>query len=310
MKKKIVFMGTPIFATAVLNALLDMDVEVLAVVTQPDKKVGRKQVLSAPPVKLLALEHQLPVLQPNRVIECLNTLKDYKPDAIVTCAYGMFLPQEILDVPLIECINVHASLLPKYRGGAPIHRAVMAGEQETGISLMRMIKKMDAGEVFVKESITIGSNETTSDVHDRLMALANRMVKEHLLDILNLNVAPTVQEEALVTFAPIITAEDEHINLEKDGETIYNQIRGLIKFPYGYVIINDLKVKIIEAEFIKKTHNNDVNTIVGFNDDGMIIAINDGLLIIKKLQVQGKRIMDASQVKHGLGKKWIGLEVK
>jgi methionyl-tRNA formyltransferase len=310
MKKKIVFMGTPIFATAVLSALLDIDVEVVAVVTQPDKKVGRKQVLSAPPIKLLALEHHIPILQPNRVIDCLNTLKNYKPDAIITCAYGMFLPQEILDVPLIECINVHASLLPKYRGGAPIHRAVMAGEQETGISLMRMIKKMDAGEVFVKESILIGPDETTSGIHDRLMVLANRMIKEHLLDILNLRVAPTVQDEALVTFAPIITAEDEHINLAKDGETIYNQIRGLIKFPYGYVIINDLKVKIIEAEFAKKAHNNEVNTVVGFDDDAMIIAINDGLLIIKKLQVQGKTIMDASQIKHGLGKKWIGLEVK
>ena len=310
MKKKIVFMGTPIFATAVLNALLDIDVEVVAVVTQPDKKVGRKQVLTAPPVKLLALEHQIPVLQPRRVIDCLDALKEYKPDALVTCAYGMFLPQEILDVPFIECINVHASLLPKYRGGAPIHRAVMAGEQETGISLMRMIKKMDAGEVFVKESIKIGSLETTSDVHDRLMLLANRMIKEHLLDILNLRVAPTAQNEACVTFAPIITAEDEHINLEKNGETIYNQIRGLIKFPYGYVIINDLKVKIIEAAFIKKAHNYETNTIIGFDDDAMMVAINDGILNIKKLQVQGKTIMKAAQIKHGLGKKWIGLEVR
>ncbi len=310
MKKKIVFMGTPIFATAVLDALLKIDVNVVAVVTQPDKKVGRKQVLTASPVKQLALKNDIPVLQPTRVMDCLEDLQSFQPDAIVTCAYGMFLPQAILDVPQIECINVHASLLPKYRGGAPIHRAVMAGENQTGISLMRMIKKMDAGEVFVKESIAIGQDDTTTEVYDRLMVVAHRMIKEHLLDILNLQIPPIPQDDSEVTFAPIITADDERINLSNDGETIYNQIRGLIQFPYGYVLISDLKVKIIDALFVKEQHNHKINTIIGFDQQSMIVAIFDGLLYIKQVQIQGKKIMNATQIKNGYGRQWMGLEVK
>ncbi len=302
-------MGTPVFATAILTALLESDVDVVAIVCQPDKKVGRKQILTAPPIKKLALEHGLMVHQPQHIKDLLDTLKQMDLDAIITCAYGMFLPQSILDIPKIDCINVHASLLPKYRGGAPIHRAVMAGETQTGISLMRMIKKMDAGDVYVQRSIPIHKDDTTSMVHDNLMVLGHQMIKEHLAEILAGRLIATPQNDDKATFAPIITSEDERVDMSMEGKAIYDHIRGLIDHPYAYVLIDDHKVKIIEASFVSKEHYHPINRIIGFDQSGMQIALRNGILNVVKLQIEGKKVMEASQVRHGSGRYWIDKEV-
>lgn len=307
-KLKIIFMGTPTIATYVLKALLELPVEVVAVVTQPDKKVGRKQILTASPVKALALEHNLHVLQPNHIRECKEEIQTLQPDAIITCAYGMFLPQSILDIPLIDSINVHASLLPAYRGGAPVHRAIMAGETKTGISIMRMIKKMDAGAVFVKDEVEIQDVDTTSIVLDKLSALAYTMIKNELLDVLEGNTKAIPQEESEVSFAPIISREDEHLDVSKCGKRIYNQLRALLDEPGGYVLINDLKVKLFDSTFVKEEHDYPINTIVGF-EDSLVLALKCGFLYVHKLQIPGKKKMDASQIKHGIGKEWIGVEI-
>lgn len=307
-KYKIIFMGTPTIATFVLKALLELPVEVVAVVTQPDKKVGRKQVLSPSPVKVLAEQNDLYVLQPYQIKDVKEELDELNPDAIVTCAYGMFLPQSILDIPTIDSINVHASLLPSYRGGAPIHRVIMAGETKTGISLMRMIKKMDAGAVFSQDEIEIMPNDTTSILFDKMSDLAYLMTKRDLIDILDRKLIGIPQDETKVSFAPIITRDDERLDLSKCGIKIYNQLRGLLDEPGGYVLINDLKVKLFDSSFTKIDHNYTVNTIVSF-DDGMIIALKCGLLHVYKIQVPGKKKMEAEQIKHGLGKEWIGVKI-
>lgn len=306
---RIVFMGTPKIATYVLKALLELPVEVVGVVTQPDKKVGRKQVLTPSPVKQLALKHDLTIMQPKYIAEAEESLTKLQVDAIVTCAYGMFLPSSILQIPTVDSINVHASLLPAYRGGAPVHRAIMANESKTGISLMRMVKKMDAGDVFVQEEVSIEQDDTTSSVLNKLSKLAYQMIKDHLLQILDNQYPSTPQDETQVSFAPIISADDEHLDVSKCGKTIYNQLRALLDEPGGYVYIDDLKVKLFDSHFKKEAHDYPINTIVSF-DQFMVIALKCGLLFVEQLQIQGKKKMSAQQIKHGIGKNWIGKEIK
>jgi methionyl-tRNA formyltransferase len=307
-KLRIVFMGTPSIATFVLQALLELPIEVVGVVTQPDKKVGRKQVVTASPVKKLALKNKLNILQPMHISQSKEQLQQLKPDAIITCAYGMFLPQSILDIPTIDAINVHASLLPAYRGGAPIHRCIMAGETKTGISIMQMIKKMDAGDVFVAEKVEIEANDTTSIVLDKLSKLSYTMIKEHLIGVLEGDYSTTTQDETQVSFAPIISRDDEHLDVSKCGNKIYNQLRALLDEPAGFVLINDVKVKLFDSTFFKEEHDYPRNTIIEFDND-MIIALKCGLLHVHQLQIPGKKKMAANQLKNGVGKTWIGKEI-
>lgn len=310
MSLNVVFMGTPSIGASVLQALLEIDVKVVAVVTQPDKKVGRKQVLQASPVKELALENNLVVYQPLKPTDIYSMLSSYDIDGIVTCAFGMFLPQNVLDLAKKDAINVHASLLPKYRGGAPIHHAIINGEKFTGITIMRMIKKMDAGAMFVSKEIEITFQDTTSSVYKKLSQLAYDLTKEHVLDILNNKIISVEQNEEEVTFAPIITREDERINVNQPGEKVYNHLRGLLDFPGGYVIIDGLKVKLYDSKYIKGKHQYPINSVIGFEQDACVIALDGGLLHVYQLQVENKKKMLASQIKHGIGKQWINKEVK
>ncbi len=309
MKRKIVFMGTPSIGASVLKALLKCDVDIVQVVTQPDKKVGRKQLVEAPPVKGVALEHGLSVVQPTNKQQLYEALVDHDIDAIITCAYGMILPQSVLDLAKIDAINVHASLLPNYRGGAPVHHAIMDGQKKTGITIMKMVKKMDAGDMYVAQSIDIEDSDTTSSLLDRLSTLAYQMILSHINDILDQKLHPIPQDEAKVTYAPIITRELEHINMNQSGEKIYNHIRALLNQPGGYVIIDGQKVKLFDTIYKQQQHKHPINTVVSFTKEACVIAVEHGLLYVSELQVESKKRMHASQLWHGIGKNWMNKEV-
>jgi methionyl-tRNA formyltransferase len=302
-------MGTPVFATAVLKTLIEQKYDVVAVVTQPDKPVGRDQKMVPTPIKTLAMTFDIPVLQPMKIREAVDDVLSFQPDMIVTCAYGQMLPKRLLDTPQFGCINVHASLLPKYRGGAPIHKAVIEGETKTGISLMNMAVKMDAGPVFAQREIPIGKDDTTEIVHDRLMECAALCIKEDLSMVIEGKAEFREQDETKVSFAYNITSEDEKIDFYKDGRLIYNQIRGLISWPVGHFVMNGKKCKIHKAHFVEGGHGYIVPTFTKFEQDAMVLAVNDGWLYIEQLQLEGKKKTSAMDFYHGLGKNWIGKEV-
>lgn len=306
MKVRVIFMGTPVFATAVLKSLIEEKYDVVAVVTQPDKPIGREQKMMPTPIKTLALSFDIPVLQPLKVKESVDEILAYQPDLIVTCAYGQMLPKRLLDTPRLGCINVHASLLPKYRGGAPIHKAVMDGERKTGISLMKMAVKMDAGPVFAQREVVIGLDDTTEIVHDRLMDCASHCIKEDLHLVVDEKAIFVEQDESKVTFAYNITSHDEKIDFDKGGRMIYNQIRGLISWPVAHLLMDGKKCKIHQAHFVEGEHRYSVPTFTEYKDNAIILAVNDGWLYIQQLQLEGKKKSLAVDFYNGIGKMWIG----
>lgn len=309
MKVRVIFMGTPVFATAVLKSLIEEKYEVVAVVTQPDKPIGREQKMMPTSIKTLALSFNIPVLQPLKVKESVDEILAYQPDLIVTCAYGQMLPKRLLDTPRLGCINVHASLLPKYRGGAPIHKAVMDGETKTGISLMKMAVKMDAGPVFAQREVEIGLDDTTEVVHDRLMDCASLCIKEDLPLVVDEKAIFVEQDESKVTFAYNITSDDERIDFDKEGRMIYNQIRGLISWPVAHFIMDGKKCKIHQVHFVEGEHRYAVPTFTEYKDNAIILAVNDGWLYIQQLQLEGKKKSLSADFYNGIGKTWIGKEV-
>src|SRR5690625_253255 len=224
--KRIIFMGTPDFAVPVLDALIKEEYEVVLVVTQPDRPKGRKRVMTAPPVKDAALKYDIPVFQPEKLAKEYETLLTYEADIIVTAAYGQLLPKTLLDYPPFGCINVHASLLPVLRGGAPIHYAILEGKTETGISIMYMAEKLDAGDIISQAKTSIEETDHVGTLHDRLSEIGADLLIETLPSIFNRTNNRFVQNEAEATFAPNITREQEHIDWKKSHDQVYNQIRG------------------------------------------------------------------------------------
>lgn len=306
MKFNVVFMGTPEIGAAILDSLSELDLNMVAVVSQPDKKVGRKQVLQYPPVKIKALEKGYQVLQPFNSQMLYDQLKDLEIDAIITCAYGMILPEKVLKLAKLKAINVHASLLPKYRGGAPIQYAIKNNDRKTGITIMEMVKAMDAGDMFVQESLTIDFEDTTTSLTHKLTRLGQAMVTKYVLAILKGELQSRAQDPELVTFSPIITYEDERIDMKQSGLMIYNQIRSLLDEPGGHIFIDDQKVKIYDVSYEVLVHKHPHNTIIDFNKEACVVALDGGILSIKALQLPNKRKMQAGQIYHNLAKNWIG----
>ncbi|WP_425379584.1 methionyl-tRNA formyltransferase [Spiroplasma endosymbiont of Stenodema calcarata] len=302
---KVIFMGTPIFATAVLTALTKLApaIELIGIVTQPDRKVGRHQAIRFSPTKEFGLAHQIPIFQPEKINELYTTLEALQPDVIVTCAYGQFIPERILKLARINCLNVHASLLPKLRGGAPIHKAIIYGEQETGITLMKMIKRMDAGEMYAQEAITITPDETTATLHDRLMVLAGTMIEKYLLDIITGKLLGTPQDDSQATFAYNITRDEEKINWFLPKQKIYDQIRGLYSWPIAYTTVVNVIYKIhqvivAEEPLIEKDVDLVNGTIIAVLKTGVKVKVEDGYVIITHLQREGKKVTPAKNYYH------------
>lgn len=305
---RVIFMGTPEFACTILQTLIDEKYNVVAVVSQPDKKVGRSQVLTPTPVKQLAMKYDIPVIQPISIKTEYQEILDLNPDLIVTCAYGQIVPEIILNTPKYGCVNVHASLLPRLRGGAPIHKSIMYGEEKTGITLMYMAKKMDAGDMLAKRETKILDEDTVGSLHDRLMELGGQIIVEELPRLLNGELKGEPQNESEATFAYNVSKEEEFVDFTKSHQEIYNHIRSLIPWPVSYGVVKGKKMKFWGVVKGESVVNNDIpsGTIVGFEDKGMKVKAGEGYLYINEMQLEGKSKMSAKDFFNGAGKGLIG----
>lgn len=279
----------------------------MAVVTQPDRPVGRKRVLTPTPVKEEALRLGLPVIQPEKLTgsEELEEIIALQPDLIVTAAFGQLLPKELLEAPQLGCINVHASLLPKYRGGAPIHQSIMDGETETGVTIMYMVEKLDAGDIISQVTVPISETDHTGSMFNALSVAGTKLLKETLPSILNGTNKRIVQDDSLVTFARNISREQERIDWSKGGKAIYDQIRGLHPWPVAYTVFQGENVKIWWGEKVTSTAKAEPGTIISIEQDRIIVKSADQVAIaITDLQPAGKKRMTADVFIRGIGSKW------
>ena len=305
MRERIVFMGTASFSLAVLKMLIEEDYNIVGVVTQPDRYVGRKKVLTMPDVKVEALKYDIPVIQPARIKEDYQTVADLKPDLIITAAYGQIVPQAVLDIPRLGCINVHASLLPLYRGGAPVHQAIIDGQEKTGVTIMYMVKKMDAGDMIAQKETPILEEDTVGILYDRLSDLGAELLKETLPDILKGINQRIPQDENLVTYAPTLSREDERLDWNMSARQVYNKVRGTNPWPGSYTTYQGKTVKIWagqvhQCENAMKHHaHQDNGTIVKIFNDAIGVKVNDGVYLITELQLEGKKRMSVKDYLNG-----------
>ncbi len=300
--KNIVYMGSSYFALEILKYLVENDYKISALVTQPDKRVGRKKELVFSAIKEFAIENNIVVIQPIAIKDDFQEILNLEPSLILTCAYGQFLPQEIIDYGVI---NIHASLLPKYRGGAPMHRAIMNGEVETGISLMKSELKMDAGPVCAFGKVEINDNDTVNTLQEKLIKIAKILLSENLDKILNGDIEFIDQDDSLRTLAYIIKSSDELIDFKKPYQEVYDHIRGLIDWPVGYAYIQGKKMKFYDVKKLEGTTNKDSGTIIDFKDDYLRIAVDNKILGVSILQIEGKQKTSAKDFKNGIGRSLI-----
>lgn len=306
---KIIFMGTPDFSVSVLRRILTDGYEVIAVVTQPDRPVGRKRVMTAPPVKVEAEKHGIPVFQPEKIRreEELEPILDLKPDLVVTAAFGQILPKALLDAPPFGCINVHASLLPELRGGAPIHYSIIQGKTETGITIMYMAEKLDAGDIISKVVVPIDERDTVGTLHDKLSEAGSNLLSETLPKILSREIEVIPQNDSEATFAPNIKREQERIDWSKPGEVIYNQIRGLNPWPVAYTELEGDVLKVWWGEKFSTDVQTEPGTIISLEDDGLVVGTgNQTAIKITELQPSGKKKMTGEQFLRGANNQILG----
>lgn len=297
-KLKVVFMGTPLFSVNVLNALAD-NYDVVLVVTSPDAYVGRKKILTPCPVKRRAIELGIPVISPVKVSVDYEDIVNVKPDVIITCAYGQIVSKDILDIPKYGCINIHASLLPKYRGGAPIHYALINGEEETGVTLMYMNEGMDTGDMLVSERIKIEDNDNIEILSDKLSVLGSKMIVNYLEDIINGKIVGVKQDNDKATFARIIKRSDEHLDFNVSNRDVYNKFRALSPSPLPNFIMDDTEIKIAECEL--SDEEGDASKIINEGKDYFIIGCMSGSIKVTKIKPSGKNIMSVKDFKNGYG---------
>lgn len=298
---EIVFMGTPEFAVPVLQGLID-NYKIRAVVTQPDRPGNHGQT-NVSPIKKLASEHAILVLQPEHIKEEYQEIVNLNPDLIITCAYGQIIPRQLLEAPRLGCINVHASLLPKLRGGAPIHKAIIEGHSKTGITIMYMNTKMDEGDIITQREIPILDTDTASSLHDKLSVLGKDLLLETLPSIIDGTNSRTPQDSSLATYAFTLRKEDEKLNFEKTKKQLYNQIRGLNSWPGSYCVFEGKILKVWEAYITE-------NYPIGFNGqitaiykDGIGVKVSNGEIVLKTVQLEGKNKMNAVDFYNGLRNK-------
>jgi methionyl-tRNA formyltransferase len=303
---KIIFMGTPDFSVPVLRQIINDGYEVIGVVTQPDRPVGRKKVLTPPPVKVEALKNGIPVFQPEKIRqrEELDKILALKPDLIITAAFGQILPKELLDAPTHGCINVHASLLPELRGGAPIHYAIIQGKKKTGITIMYMVEKLDAGDILTQVEVEITEEDNVGSLHDKLSKAGSALLSETLPMLLEGNVTATPQNELEATFAFNIKREQEKIDWTKAGEEIYNHIRGLNPWPVAFTTLEGKVLKVWNSEKVLSNTAETPGTILSIEPAGLLVSTGDNTAIkITELQPSGKTRMKSEEFIRGAGSK-------
>lgn len=290
---KVIFMGTPEFSVPILQALIeDETIEVIGVVSQPDRKVGRKQILTPPPVKQLATEHNLPVFQPEKLSgsEEMEKLIEMEADLIVTAAYGQFVPTKLLNAPKHRAVNVHASLLPKYRGAAPIHYAVLNGDEKTGVTIMYMEKVMDAGDIISQREIPLTDEDDTGQLFKKLSLLGRDLLMDTLPSIFAGENDSIKQDENQVTFSPMISREQEQIDWTKTARQIFNHIRALRPAPGAYTLLDGERFKIWDAKEADAKTTKAPGTIHALDKSYLEVACGEGtVLTLKEVQPAGKK---------------------
>lgn len=298
-KLKVVFMGTPIFSVPILEELIK-ETDVVLVVSMPDAPVGRKKTLTASPVKKVAIKNDIPVFGPNKIRDDYQIIADLNPDIIITCAYGQILPKGLLEVPHLGCINVHASLLPKYRGGAPIHHAIINGDTETGITIMYMDEKMDAGDMIKQESILIDKDDNLETLSNKLSYVGRDLLMEVLPSIICGNNQRIKQEIDKITFAPIIKREDELLDFNKTANEVYNLVRALSPTPYAYFKLLDNEYKVVSCEIVEQ--NGDRGFVTSATKDSFTVMCADNGIKITKIKPKGKNEMTVKDFFNGFNK--------
>lgn len=297
----IVFAGTPEFALPTLEALYESGHNISLVITQKDKPKGRGKKMQATPVKEKALELGLEVYQPDSInsLESIEKLKKIAPDCIVVIAFGQMLKSEVLNLPKYSCINVHASLLPKYRGAAPINWAIINGETETGITIMKMDEGIDTGPILNMKSIPIEDIDNSISIHDKLSVIGGKILIETLDTLEKGEIKETLQEDSLSTYASILTKDMGKINWNSSGKKIINLIRGLKPWPSAYTMYNGENIKIHKAKRMAKFEEGSSGTVVHVSDKGIFVNCEDECIVIEELQFPGKRKMHISEYLRG-----------
>ena len=300
---KVVFMGTPDFAVPILEGLIE-NYDVVGVVSQPDKKVGRHQQLVNTPIKEVALKNNIICFQPVKIREDYNNILELNPDIIVTCAYGQIIPKEILDFPRLGCINVHASLLPKLRGGAPIHKSIIDGYDKTGITIMYMDEKMDSGDIISQSETIITDTDNLESVHDRLSLMGSELLLNTLPSIIEGSNNRIKQNEEEVTYAWNIKREEEHVDFSKTRREVFNLIRGLSPVPGANFLLDNQEMKVYSSIISEKVFSSKkIGEITGLYKDGIGVNCSDGEIILTVIKPFGKKKMDAFSYINGLQNK-------
>ncbi|BBE29869.1 methionyl-tRNA formyltransferase [Tepiditoga spiralis] len=296
---RIVFMGTPDFATIVLKSLIENNYNIIGVFSQPDKPKGRGKKLLPTPVKKLAIENNIPVFQPKSVNvgNGFKSLEELNPDIVITVAYGKILKKQVIDLPKMGCWNIHASILPKYRGAAPIQRAIENGESETGISIFKIVEALDAGPVAMIEKISIENSDNLETVHDKLAELSSKMIVEFLSNLNNINLQE--QDDSKATYASKITNNDLILDFHKESRIIFNKIRAYDPIPGVKATINNQIVKLFSAEILNKESKEKPGTILSFDKTGIIVKTIDSAIKIGKIKFPGKKTISTFDAING-----------
>lgn len=295
--KKVIFMGTPEFSVPVLE-MLDNNTNVILVVTQPDKEVGRHHEIKYSPIKEYALSHGIEVYQPTKIRNEYEYILSKKPDIIITCAYGQIIPEILLETPKYKAVNVHASLLPKLRGGSPLHHALIDGYNETGVTIMYMAKGMDDGDIITQEKISIEDSDNVGTIHDKLSILGRDLLLKTLPNIFDGNVKRVKQNPDEVTFAYNIKSEEEIIDFNKTSKEVFNQIRGMYPFPIAHTTLDGEILKICESK-IGTSVKGVPGEIISIYKDGIGVMCKDKEIIITKVKPSGKKEMNVKDYLNG-----------
>lgn len=295
---RIIFAGTPDFAARHLQALIEAGYHVVGVFTQPDRPAGRGKKLTSGPVKALAEQYQLPVFQPAslRTKENQQLIDALEADVMVVVAYGLILPQIVLDMPRLGCINVHGSLLPRWRGAAPIQRALWAGDSETGVTVMQMDAGLDTGAMLTKVTCSIDASDTSASLYDKLAVLGPRGLMEALTQLENETATPEDQDSALATYAQKLSKEEARIDWSLSARQLARCVRAFNPWPISYIIIDEIPVKVWQATALTDKTNAKPGTIINVNKQGIQVATADGVLNLEKLQPAGKKPMSAQDL--------------
>lgn len=305
--KNIVFMGTPEFSVPILKMLIE-NTNVIMVVTQPDKIVGKNKDVSFSPVKKLALEENIAVFQPVRIRKDFEELKKIDIDLIVTCAYGQIIPKEVLELPKYGCINVHASILPKYRGSAPIQWCLFNNDDVTGVTIMYMDEGMDTGDIIKIKEIPILESDNVGTLHDKLSILGRDLLLEVLPTIFD-KTNDRIKQGKNYTLAPMIKREDERLDFNEEGQKIIGKIKGLNPWPLANIIINNQEIKVLEAQFVEKKIEK-TSIIKEIDKKSLGITCKDGIIYLKKVKPSGKKLMEINSFLNGIDKdKYLNMEV-